>query len=250
MPLAKRFVDKGFTVKASTRSKDRFSDLEAVGAEAFIVDIDQGVEKIQSFLQAKVLVINITSKNIQGFSDLLKQIESSAIEKLIFISSTSVYDNVNKVISESDGLEVKTKPLSVIEDLLRSSEHFETTIVRFSGLVGGKRDPGNFFRHGRPVKLPNAPVNLIHLDDCLNILQQIIEKNIWGEVFNCCADTHPIKKDFYTQATQRAGKPLPDFSCADDDSYKIISNQKVKDVLGYEFVYPDLMSIEYDKDLG
>ncbi len=245
MPLAKRFVDQGFIVKASTRSKDRFSDLEAVGAEPFIVDIDQGFDRLQNFLQTKVLVINITSKNIQGFSELLKLIETSIIDKLIFVSSTSVYDNVNKVISESDGLEVKTKPLSIIEDLLRSSEQFETTIVRFSGLVGGKRDPGNFFRHGRPVKLPNAPVNLIHLDDCLNILQQIIEKNIWGEVFNCCADTHPTKKVFYTQAAQRAGVPLPDFSCKDDDSYKIISNQKVKKSLGYEFIHPDLMLIEF-----
>jgi len=44
------------------------------------------------------LIINITSKNIPGFKQLITEIEKSEIEKVLFVSSTSVYDNLNQTI--------------------------------------------------------------------------------------------------------------------------------------------------------
>jgi nucleoside-diphosphate-sugar epimerase len=112
-------------------------------------------------------------------------------------------------------------------------------------LIGYTRHPGNFFKKGKVVADPDARVNLIHRDDCIQIISQIIEQEAWGEIFNCCADTHPTKREFYTQAAESIGKPAPEFSNSDNKSFKIISNQKVKSFLDYQFLHPDVMKIQF-----
>ncbi len=196
-------------------------------------------------LQANVLIINIPSKNIDGFSNLIEEIDKSEIEKVLFVSSTSVYEDVNKTISESDGEESELSPLLTIENLFRNNGQIKTTIVRFGGLIGYNRNPGMFFSKGRPVHNPDSNVNLIHRDDCIGIISRIVEQEVWGEVFNCCADTHPTKREFYAQAAESIGVSPPEFVNSDDKSFKIISNQKVKQVLNYEFLHPDLMKIKF-----
>jgi nucleoside-diphosphate-sugar epimerase len=247
LPLAKHLVMMGNCVKASTMSESRLSKLTSIKVEPFIIDIAKLPGDIQTFLQAKVLIINIPSENIDGFSDLVKEINRSEIEKVLFVSSTSVYADINKTISESDGAESTLSPLLTIESLFRNSGKFKTTIVRFGGLIGYSRNPGKFFSKGRLVHNPDAAVNLIHRDDCIGIISQIVEQEVWDEVFNCCADTHPTKKEFYTQASKSLGVSPPEFVDSDDTSFKIISNQKVKQILNYEFLHPDLMKINFEQ---
>ncbi|WP_237132346.1 NAD(P)-binding domain-containing protein [Pseudohongiella sp. O18] len=247
LPLAQHFLQAGYTVNASTTSDSRVADIESIGANPFIVDIDSFAQSIENFLKANILIINIPSKNIDGFSQLLHEIEKSDIENVLFVSSTSVYQETNTTITESDGVESVQSPLLNIENLFRSSGKFKTTIVRFGGLIGYSRKPGMFFRKGKSVRNADSNVNLIHHDDCIGIINGIIEQEVWGDVFNCCADTHPTKREFYTLAAESIGRPAPEFESQDTRSFKIISNQKVKRVLGYTFKYPDLMNIEFNE---
>lgn len=243
LPLGEHFVLMGHHVKASTTSESRLSELSSLKVEPFLVDIGKLSSNLQTFLQANVLIINIPSKNVDGFINLIKEIEKSEIENILFVSSTSVYQDMNKTISESDGEESTTSPFFIIENLFRNSKKFNTTIVRFGGLIGYSRHPGRFFSKGRLVHNPDSHVNLIHRDDCIEIISRIIEKEVWGEVFNCCADTHPTKREFYTQAAKSIGLPAPDFKNSGTKSFKIISNEKVKRILKYEFLHPDLIKI-------
>jgi nucleoside-diphosphate-sugar epimerase len=237
----------GNSVKASTTSESRLSELTSVKAEPFMIDIERLSSSIQPFLRANVLIINIPSKNIDGFRNLIKEIEKCEIEKVLFVGSTSVYENKNKTISESDGEESPLSPLLIIENIFRNSSKIKTTIVRFGGLIGYSRNPAMFFCNGRLVHNPDSNVNLIHRDDCIEIISQIVEQEVWGEVFNCCADTHPTKREFYTQAAKSIGVPAPGFVNKGAKSFKIISNQKVKRILNYEFLHPDLMKIKFEK---
>lgn len=237
----------GHHVKASTTSESRLSELSSLKVEPFLVDIGKLSSNLRAFLQANVLIINIPSKNVDSFSRLIKEIEESEIENILFVSSTSVYQDKNKTIFESDEEESTTSPLFIIENLFRNSTKFKTTIVRFGGLIGYGRHPGKFFSKGRIVQNPDSHVNLIHRDDCIEIISRIIEKEVWGEVFNCCADTHPTKREFYTQAAKSIGLPAPDFENSGANSFKIISNEKVKRILNYEFLHPDLTKIYSDK---
>ena len=244
LPLARHFIKAGYTVNASTTSEDRLADLASSGAEPFIIDIDSLTSNVQDFLGAAILIINIPSKHIPGFRRLVDAIEASEIENVLFVSSTSVYENAARTITESDTDSFSQSPLLEIEGLLRRCSSIKTTIVRFGGLIGYSRHPGRFFGPGRVVQNPEAPVNLIHRDDCVGIISQIVEQQAWGEVLNCCADTHPTKREFYTRVVESVDGHLPEFAESDSSSGKLISNQKVKQLLNYRFKYPDLMRIE------
>ena len=214
-----------------------------VGAIPFIIDINSLTNNVKDFLQANILIINITSKSISGFRHLINEIEASEIENVLFVSSTSVYGNVNKTITEADTNCYVQSPLLEIEGLLKKFKKGKTTIVRFGGLFGYNRHPGRFFSPGKIIQSPEAPVNMIHQDDCIGIISQIVEQKAWDEVFNCCADTHPTKREFYTRAIGMMGGILPEFAESDSSSNKIISNEKVKRLLNYQFKHPDLMRI-------
>lgn len=247
LPLAEHLISIGYHVKSSTTSESRLPKLTSIKAEPFIIDLAPLPDNIQHFLKANILIINIPSRHIDGFRNLLKEIEKSEVEKVIFIGSTSVYENKNITISESDGEELPSTPLMTIENLFRSCGIINTTIIRFGGLIGYSRNPGKFFSKGRIVQHPDSKVNLIHRDDCIGIIHQIIEQEVWGEVFNCCADTHPTKREFYTHAALSAGELAPEFASPSTSSFKIISNFKVKQVLNYKFLHPDLMKIKFEK---
>jgi nucleoside-diphosphate-sugar epimerase len=247
LPLAKYFVSMGDHVKASTTSISRLQELSSLEIEPFILDIGQLPGNLHVFLRSNILIVNIPSKNIDGFNDLIKEIESSEIEKVLFVSSTSVYRNQNKTLFESDAEEPATSPLLEIEYLFRKNSNFKNTIVRFGGLIGYGRNPGRFLNKGSLVHNPDSNVNLIHRDDCINIIRHIVEQEVWGEVFNCCADTHPTKRSYYTQAAKRLGVPAPEFEESGARAFKIISSQKVKRMLNYEFLYPDLMDIKFEE---
>ena len=182
-PLAQHFISKGSHVKASTTSENRLSELRHINAEPFIVNIEQLTNNIQDFLQADILIINIPSKNIDGFLNLAEEVKRSEIRNVVFISSTSIYENTNKTITEADGEKSLHSPLLSIENIFSNSTHFKTTIVRFGGLIGYRRNPGNFFKKGRLISNPDSYINLIHRDDCIEIISQIVEQKAWGECF-------------------------------------------------------------------
>lgn len=242
LPLAEHFITQDYKVHSSTRSIERLPELKRIKAQDFIVDIDN-LGDISQFLQAEFLIINITCKNLNSFAQLIKQIEQSMIKKVLLVSSTSVYANLNTVVTEDQGSELENNSLWQIEQLFRHNAHFATTVVRFSGLVGYNRHPGRFFRLGKVVEQSDAPVNLIHRDDCIGIINAIIEQDVWGEVFNGCAATHPSKREFYTHARTLLNLPAPEFAKTSELAYKIVSHAKVQQVLNYQFAHSDLMNI-------
>jgi len=213
----------------------------------YLIDIDNLANESQAFLASEILIINITSKNKDGFVKLINEIEKSPIKNVLFISSSSVYQAVNGLVNEDDGLESADSLLYQIEQIFKSNTHFKTTILRLSGLIGYSRHPGNFFKNGKLVQQPDAPVNLIHRDDCIGIINAIIKQAAWGTIFNGCATTHPTKRKFYSHAKSLLNKPNPEFSKeSDNGAYKIINSEKVIKQLGYQFIYPDVMAITFE----
>ena len=239
LPLATVLSKKGYSIKGSTTSENKMELLKSNGIDPFIVDLNKRDYEISNFLSSEVLIIAIPSKNVDGFKNLLLQIEKSNVKKVIFISSTSVYRNSNDIVTEES--EIKKTPLSEIESLFKFNSHFKTTIVRFSGLIGYDRKPGNFFKNGKIIQNPEGFVNLIHRDDCLQIIKKIIELNIWDITLNASTDSHPSRKDFYTKEFIKEKRNSPVFNEQSLNEYKIVSNEKLKNLLSYRFNYSDLM---------
>ncbi|PQJ74723.1 NAD(P)-binding domain-containing protein [Polaribacter gangjinensis] len=237
-PLAISLISKGFLVKGSTTSEEKLKWLADENIIPFLVDISQE-EISKDFLDASVLIIAITSKNESDFKRLISQIEKANIQKVIFISSTSVYPSLNKIMTENDA--TQEHPLAIIENLFRENTHFKTTIIRFSGLIGGVRHPANWFQNGRKIPQPNGFVNMIHLTDCIAIIEKIIQQNCFGETFNACSNHHPTRKDFYENARKTKNFEPPIFEENETLNWKIISSEKLQKTLNYQFLVDNML---------
>ena len=238
--LGVSLLDEGYSVNGSTTREEKLALLEAHQIVPFIVDI-ASFEEFDHFLEADILIISITSKDVDAFENLILQIQDSSIQKVIFISSTSVYPRINKVMTEEDTV-LKT-PLTAIENLFRENSFFETTILRFAGLFGDQRHPSNWFRNGRKIPQHKGFVNMIHKEDCIEIIHEIIDQNCWNETFNACSNHHPTRRDFYTVARLSANLELPEFEENQEYEWKIISSKKVQSVLDYTFIHDHLLEI-------
>ncbi len=243
--LPELFSKEADSVHISTTTAEKLTPLTRAGVSAYLIDIERLTDNIQDFLNAQIVIINITSKNTAAFKNLIREIEKSPVEKVLFISSTSVYPPSHGLCRESDTLDSTGHPLLQIEEMFTTNPHFQSSILRFAGLIGPQRHPGRFFRSGKKIRDPQARVNLIHLDDCLNIIHRIVEKQAWGQIFNACADSHPSKQEYYTKCALALGLTAPAFLTPAVSSQKVVSNSKLKTCLDYQFIYPNLEQIPW-----
>lgn len=255
-PLGYHLIQKGYSVKGATTQPEKTTELKSSGIEPYIIHLTPYINEDYKpeFFNSNILVINIPpARRVDVETWHLNQIKSiyeaakkGGVSQLLFISSSSVYPNVNRAVTEDDDLEPERpagKALKNIENMLLQSPEFDTTVLRFSGLIGGNRKPGRFLAGKKDVKNGDAPVNLIHRDDCIGLIEGIIENERWGEIFNGCSDEHPLRKDYYIKAAQELGMEPPTFTEEPKSSFKIISNEKIKKALGYKFKYPDPMQV-------
>lgn len=242
-PLALSLIKQGFKINGSTTSEEKLGEFQEIGITPFLISIDYLTHNILAFLESEILIVALPSKDIEGFRNLIGQIQKSPVKKVIFISSTSVYGNSNKMVTEES--ETLPSALTTIEMLFKSSSYFETTIIRFAGLFGYNRKPGNFFKNGRKIPNPGGFVNMIHQDDCVQLIEKIIEKNAWNQIFNGCADTHPTRRDFYTKCTLDIGIEFPEFEEVTETQQKVISNKKSKEILDFKYQFSDLLKLNY-----
>ena len=253
LPLAEHLIGKGWIVKGSTTSEGKLIQLKAIGIDPFLLDIADKNSFDPNFFNSDYLLVNIPpSKNyreVRAYLSIIKAIEDSGISKVIFISSTSVYPSEDQIAYEGDTESIAndTNALLDIERAFQSAD-FETTVIRFGGLVGGVRYPGRFFTAEKEIKGANQPVNLIHLDDCIQIIYQVLNKDCFDEVFNGVADTHPSRKEFYSIAASLNGRDNLNFN-EEDIAFKIISNDKVKRLLKMDFIHGDLIQMLKDDSL-
>ncbi|TYP96261.1 nucleoside-diphosphate-sugar epimerase [Tenacibaculum adriaticum] len=239
LPLATQFISKGICIKGSSTSVDKLEKLKKYKITSYLVDIEKEGD-YQEFLDAEVLIIAITSKDINAYEYLVSQIEKASVKKVVFISSTSVYPSLNKVITEED--DTIDSLLAKVENIFRNNTNFKTTIIRFAGLFGGDRKPGNWFRN-KKVPHPKGYVNMIHREDCIAIIEKIIKQDVWNETFNACSNHHPTREAFYTNAKKSIGMEPPVFDDSQPLKYKIISPKKLETRLGYRFKHNDLLNI-------
>lgn len=256
--LGKRLLVKGYVVKGSTITAEKINELEITGIQPYYVKV--GADAIEmdyaAFFNTDVLIISIPPKRIDNIEEIFPQqinqviqyIHKLKIPKVIFISSTSVYENSNFTVREGDeGSPNKPagRALLKAEKMLMDLKETKTTVLRFGGLIGYNRNPARFLL-GKTDIPANTPVNLIHRDDCVKIIIEIIEKEVYGEIFNVCSPGHPTKKDFYKRAAKIGDLPVPGFVDT-IENFKIVNSDKLIKRLDYTFQYPNPM--DYLKEL-
>ncbi len=256
-PLGAALAEQGHRVKGSTTTPEKLDTLRDAGIEPYLIRLDPDLAAPpDDFFAADWLVLNIPpprredaeAYHLQQIDAVIAAIRRGTIRAVLFASSTGVYPKVGRVVTEADApddpdaIEApirSTGPLLLkAERRLQAADAFDTTVLRFAGLYGGDRQPGRFMAGRTAVKGGDAAINLIHRDDCIGIVQAVIEQDVRGTILNACSDAHPTRRTFYPKAARRLGLEPPTFA---DESRpnKIVSNAKLKRVLGYTFKHPD-----------
>ena len=249
-PLAKSLLKKGFYVKGSTTSIEKLTVLEQANIEAFLISLhsDSIVGDIETFLNdSEILIIDIPPKlrgiNNESFVDkiktLLPYIEKSSVKNVLFVSSTSVYADENRIITEETTPNPETesgKQLLQSEQFLQKNTKFKTTILRFGGLIGEDRHPIHSLSKKENVENPDAVINLIHQEDCIGIIEKIIEKKSWNETYNAVTPFHPSRENYYTQKAIELNINVPKFNHSKTSNGKTILSNKIQKELDYQFI--------------
>jgi nucleoside-diphosphate-sugar epimerase len=259
LPFAKTLLANGFSVKGSTTSEGKLSGLAALGIDPFLVTLDSKriTGAIEDFLNgSETLIIDIPpqlrgknndSSNEKVFVEKIKilipYIEKSTIENVLFVSSTSVYGEVEGTITEESEPKPDTesgKQLLEVEMLLRNNQNFKTTVLRFGGLIGEDRNPIHFLAGKENLNNPETPINFIHQEDCIGIILKIIATDSWNEIYNGVCPFHPTRETYYTQKATELALSLPQFDHSKPSHGKLILSDKVENVLGYAFIKTEL----------
>ena len=263
-PLAKKLIEIGFEVKGSTTSENKLALLKSNNIEPFLLRLSESKisDSVTEFLyNSEMLIINIppglrktteaTSEKtfVAKIKNLIPFIENSNIKKIFFISSTSVYADTASIstVTEESILNQDTesgKQLVEVENLFLNNSHFTSTVIRFGGLIGEDRNPINMLAGKTNIANPEAPINLIHLEDCIGIicemLNQVQHDNVRNETFNAVAPNHPTRKNYYTEKAKQLHLIAPLFNQNETNIGKIVSSEKLDAVLGYRFIKLDL----------
>jgi nucleoside-diphosphate-sugar epimerase len=258
-PLAKKLIEIGFEVKGSTTSEKKLALLKSYKIEPFLLELSETKisDSATEFLyNSEILIINIppglrkiketTAEKtfVAKIENLIPFIEKSTIKKVLFISSTSVYADTTaiSIVTEESVLLPDTesgKQLVEVENLLQNNFNFQTTIIRFGGLIGEDRNPIHMLAGKTNIPNPNAPINLIHQQDCIGIICEILKQNCWNETFNAVAPNHAKRKNYYTEKAKLLHLTAPLFNENETNIGKMVSSEKLETILSYKFMKLD-----------
>lgn len=246
-PLATSFVNKGHIVYGSTTHVSKISLLSEANINPVIWNLGISLKELTFLAGLDVLVLNVppskTKDDQISYSDALKHFGGCLTEKtkVLFVSTTGVYPDEIEIADVSIPYDTmdQSKETVLAEIKLRQVLQNRLTILRLAGLIGPNRHPITTLSKKGIVANGDAPINLIHLDDVIGIIHDIIEQGYWGKIINGCYPEHPTKKEYYTNAANYYNLPIPKFIDGGGD-FKKVAHSSILD-------YPYERSIfEYD----
>ena len=270
LALGRHLAKAGLAVRGSTTTPEKQDALRRSGIEPFLLRLTPELECAEpaAFFDTDALVLNIPPP--RGVADRrdhhlrqIRAVQQAATDRvpwILFASSTGVYPDVEREVAEDD---VPPGDLDALGgdrrratgDLLLDAEAqlwtddaFETTVVRLGGLYGAERHPGRFLAGRTDIARPQAPVNLIHQEDCVGLIDTILHAGATGRVVNAVADAHPTREAIYTRAAEALGLDPPTFDGTDTRRGKTVLNRVATGDLGYTFQHPDPMDDLADLD--
>jgi nucleoside-diphosphate-sugar epimerase len=178
-----------------------------------------------------------------------KQLATSPISKVIFISSTSVYSESNEILNEFSEIAPETESGQVLAETeaLFLALKMQVILLRLAGLIGPNRMPGRFFAGRENIPNGLAPVNMIHLDDAVSLINCLIDSESAKGVYLGCSPSHPTKEEFYNLAAKVEKLVAPQF-IPEKTKWKIISSDRTIQELNFQYKYNSLIDCLNETD--
>jgi nucleoside-diphosphate-sugar epimerase len=253
LAFAKKAVEKGYGVNATTTTPSKKQKLQPTQITPFFLKVNENEINGEDlfFNDVSTLIISIPPglrKNAnRNFDKIIGQviakIKGFKIKKVVFLSSTSVYGFQEEEINEESptlGATTSAIQLLISEKMLLESEEFETCVIRMGGLIGPERHPVYSLSLKKNIPNPDSPVNFIHQRDAVDIIFKLIENWQPNEIYNAVTPFHPSRKNYYTEMASIANINPPDFLPEGTVRGKI-SSQKVRDEIDFTFLVDNLL---------
>ena len=249
-PLGIRLLEQDHFVRGSTTTKDKIPLLEESGIEPYFLQLDPRIsgDDVTSFFNVDTVVLNIPPPRVedritfmqQQADELVSYINASPVRRLVMVSSTGVYAARQQDADETDPHPPETengKGLVAMESMLLEGLTASVAVVRMAGLFGPERNPGRFLSGRQASGNGGEPVNMIHLEDAVGVIQALIDQPEVIGVYNACAREHPTRNEFYRKASELSGNPPPVLDAGEPRPWKRIISEKIRAATGYRFVY-------------
>jgi nucleoside-diphosphate-sugar epimerase len=246
LPLAVSLVKNNYTVFGTTTSINKIPYLKELGISSFILDLSKPIQinQVEFLNKIDLVIINIPPSKLKGdksYSDslleLVKLIQTST--KIILISTTGVYPDEVQLADESYKFKSEDLEKETVQAEVKLIDYLTNrlTIIRLAGLLGEDRHPVKFLAGRKDIPNGNAPINLIHQNDAIGIINKVIDENYWGEIINGCYPSHPVKSQYYTDKAILLDLEPPLFLNQGEECKKVSEIKSIKE-LKYSYSSP------------
>lgn len=256
---------QGYQVLGSATSLEKVAQLQQKGIDAIqfqLIPHPEGIGYLRLF-ESQILLVTIPPRSRQGDGELYLQqlafiremLASSAVEQVIFISSTGIYPNESKAspYTEDEPIIASNASNSVLyraEQLMEDSPSYALTILRMGGLMGADRIPGAYFS-GKEQVVGHTRVNFIHQLDAVKMIAWVVDQGLWNQTFNGVAPQHPLRREVYSKNASTLGIPPPASyqEAADEKVGRWVSSEKIS-ATGFSFDFPNPLDFTYTPRLA
>lgn len=263
LAFARQQQAKGWRISGTTRSLDKKQRLESEeGFTMHLFDRGRPLDDASRALGGVTHVVISVPPDDQGDAvldhhgvDLTRNIEWMA-----YLSTTGVYGNTDgREVTEQSPLNPTAKRsvrrVAAEQGWLDLAERQSLPIhlFRLAGIYGPGRSTVDQVRAGRTrrVEKPGHKFSRIHVADIAGILAASINHPNPGAAYNVCDDEAESPSEVVAYVCDLLGLAVPPAIAFEDakkdmspmglsfwSDNRRVSNQRVKDDLGYKFIYP------------
>ncbi|PIQ47595.1 MAG: epimerase [Cytophagales bacterium CG12_big_fil_rev_8_21_14_0_65_40_12] len=248
LALGAALVKSGHQILGSTTSTEKLEKLRQAGIAPYLLKLEPMPtgENFNQLFQTDLLVINIPpgrkTNTPEFYEEQIKYlrylIDQHQVPKVIFVSSTSYYPNTNQMVDERFLYDLENGSNRAVVQAEKQIKQSSSDIIllRCGGLMGEERIPGQWFA-GKETTGAETPVNYIHRDDVIAVIQFLIEKKASNTTLNLVCPDHPNRKEVHEAMALKYGFQNPIWIEPNQTTSKIVSSEKLVR-LGYQFKYP------------
>ncbi|EDP60322.1 NAD(P)H-binding protein [Vibrio sp. AND4] len=255
MPLAETLSEQGHHVTATCRSESRLHELCALNIPFSQLDLASPncCQQLSVLLKQNNIECIIGAfppgfrqgngqEYAQQWQRLTEAAKASSVEKILMVSSTTVYPNLAVDMKEEDATLALAQTKEHFSDnariMLQAEQYvidsgIDYAIVRCSGLIGEDRHPSRFAVRLKQVSR-NAPANMVHQKDAVAATAFALNQ-ISDEVVNVTTPNTVSKAEFYQAAITLSNLDIPLPTITETGDKRILADKLI--ALGYQFQF-------------
>lgn len=249
--LGQNLVAQGHEVFGIRRHTDKIIDpIQPIEADLFapLPELPSSLDFVYYIVSAKTYNdLAYYKAYVLGLKHLVEALKGQSIQRLFFISSSSVF-------GQSDGERVTEESLAEAKNFssrrllegeeIAHSAPFPATVIRFGGIYGpGRTYLIDMVLQGKANCMEDVYSNRIHSEDCIGILEHLLQLDQPAPLYIGVDDEPALTCDVYEWLAEQLSVASvthrePTENSRIQRSNKRLSNAKIS-ATGYQFKYPN-----------